>query len=216
MAKDVRKPPPVRGTGPKRRDTPKAPTVNKSVLLAGGAALVILVVIVGVVLATNRGSDGEAGGSTPQQALVAAGCTFKTYKDLGQGHVESYDAKVSYNSTPPTSGPHHVQPVIWGAYTEPVERVQEVHNLEHGGVVIHYGDKVDEATREKLKAFYDDSPNAILLAPLPALGNKISLSAWTRLATCQEYDEAALAAFRSAYRGNGPERFRIGDLVPGT
>ena len=97
-----------------------------------------------------------------------------------------------------------------------MERVQEVHNLEHGGVVIHYGDKVDAATQEKLRGFYSDSPNAMLLAPLPALGSKISLTSWTRLATCETYDEKALAAFRSAYRGNGPERFRIGDLAPGT
>ena len=185
-------------------------------MLVGGAALVLLLLIVGAVFISNRAGNGGAGGSSPEQALVAAGCTFKTYKDLGQKHVESYDAKVSYNSTPPTSGPHHVQPVIWGAYSEPVERVQEVHNLEHGGVVIHYGDKVDAATQEKLRGFYNDSPNAVLLAPLPTLGSKISLTSWTRLATCETYDEKALAAFRSAYRGNGPERFRIGDLVPGT
>lgn len=184
-------------------------------MLAAGAALVLLVVIAGVVLVSGRGGEGGAGGS-PEQTLVAAGCTFKTYPDLGQGHVDSNDAKVSYNSTPPTSGPHHFQPVIWGAYAERVERVQEVHNLEHGGVVIHYGDKVDAATLTKLRAFYDDSPNAMLLAPLPKLGSKISLTAWTRLATCGTFDEGAFAAFRSAYRGNGPERFRIGDLAPGT
>ena len=92
----------------------------------------------------------------------------------------------------------------------------EVHNLEHGGVIVQYGDQVDAVTRDRLRAFYDDSPNAMLLAPLPALGSKIALTAWTRLATCERFDESAFSAFRSAYRGNGPERFRIGDLAPGT
>lgn len=94
--------------------------------------------------------------------------------------------------------------------------VQEVHNLEHGGVIIHYGDEVDPQTVEQLQAFYDESPNAMLLSPLPGLGSKISLTAWTKLATCERFDEDAFAAFRSAFRGNGPERFRVGDLQPGT
>lgn len=184
-------------------------------MLAAGAGLVLLLLVVGGVLVSGRGGNGGAGGS-PEKALIAAGCTFKTYPDQGQGHVDSVDEEVAYNSTPPTSGPHFGRPVIWGAFSDPVEPVQEVHNLEHGGVVVHYGSKVDAATRAKLEAFYADSSNAMLLAPLPSLGDKISLTAWTRLAMCTTYDEAAMKAFRSAYRGNGPERFRIGDLIPGT
>ena len=124
---------------------------------------------------------------SPEQALTAAGCTFQTFPDQGQSHVDSYDAKVSYNSFPPTSGPHYVQPVIWGAYQDVVPTVAEVHNLEHGGMIVQYGDKVDTATRAQLRAFYDDSPNAMLLAPLPRLGSKIALTAWTRLATCEPF-----------------------------
>ena len=162
------------------------------------------------------GGSGGADNQSVKQAMTAAGCATKTYPDQGQGHVSSYDAKVKYNSFPPTSGKHHEVPVIWGAYEDPVITVQEVHNLEHGGVVVHYGDKVDAATREQLRAFYDESPDGMLLAPLAKLGNKVSLTAWTQLATCERFDEKAFAAFRSAYRGNGPERFRIGDLQPGT
>ena len=182
-------------------------------MLAAGAALVLATVVpIGAFLVTRGGN----GGGSPEQALAAAGCTFKTYPDQGQQHVNSYDAKVSYNSSPPTSGSHYVKPVIWGAYGQPVPAVAEVHNLEHGGVVIHYGTTVGAATRAQLRAFYDDSPNAMLLAPLPKLGNKISLTAWTHLAICERFDEQAFSGFRSAYRGNGPERFRIGDLAPGT
>lgn len=161
---------------------------------------------------------GGAGGEkvSPAQALAAAGCTFATYPDQGQQHVDTYEANVSYNSTPPTSGTHHVRPVIWGSYRDVVPAVAEVHNLEHGGVIVHYGAKVDAATRAQLQEFYDESPNGIVLAPFPKLGDRIALTAWTRLATCGSFDEAAFAAFRSAYRGNGPERFRIGDLAPGT
>lgn len=94
--------------------------------------------------------------------------------------------------------------------------LQEPHNLEHGGVIVHYGDKVAAATRDQLQAFYDESPNGMVLAPLAKLGKRITLTAWTKLATCADFDEDAFASFRGAYRGKGPERFRVGDLEPGT
>lgn len=123
---------------------------------------------------------------------------------------------MKYNSFPPTSGTHYQQPVVWGAYPEPIVTVQEPHNLEHGGVVVHYGDEVAPATRDQLQAFYGESPNGMVLAPLAKLGKRITLTAWTKLATCADFDENAFASFRGAYRGKGPERFRVGDLEPGT
>ncbi len=205
-----RNPPPHKP--PKRPDARQSPGWYRLAVLGGAAAATLVVVVVAVAL-VGRGDGGQ---ESVQQAMDAAGCTFATYPDQGQQHVASYDAKVKYNSFPPTSGTHHQIPVIWGAYTEPVPTVAEVHNLEHGGVVLHYGDKVDAATREQLRTFYEETPNATLLSPLPKLGNKISLTAWTKLATCERLDATAFAAFRSAFRGNGPERFRIGDLQPGT
>lgn len=206
--------PPPRLKGQKRRDAREAPPWRKLTLIAGVAAagLIAGVATVSWLGGGNGGVDQES----VAQAMVAAGCTAKTYADQGQGHVASYDVKVKYNSFPPTSGKHHEVPVIWGVYEDAVPTVAEVHNLEHGGVIIHYGDKVDAATRQELRAFYDDSPNGVLLAPLPKLGGRVSLTAWTQLATCERFDENAFAAFRSAYRGNGPERFRVGDLQPGT
>ena len=206
-----RNPPARRPTGPKRRDTRQSPGWHKLAVLAGAAAVALAAVLVAV--AWLRGGSSQ---ESVQEAMATAGCTLKTYPDQGQQHVDSYEAKVKYNSFPPTSGTHHQVPVIWGAYDDPVPTVAEVHNLEHGGMIIHYGDKVDAATREQLRAFYDDSPNAMLLAPLPKLGNKVTLTAWTKLATCERFDVRAFSAFRSAFRGNGPERFRIGDLQPGT
>lgn len=88
--------------------------------------------------------------------------------------------------------------------------VQEPHNLEHGGVVIHYGNEVAPGARGQLQAFYDESPNGLVLAPMPRLRRRITLTAWTKLATCEQFDEKAFAAFRSSYRGKGPERIPVG------
>ena len=158
----------------------------------------------------------SGGAVSPAKELVAAGCTFKTYPDLGANHVQSLDANVKYNSFPPTSGPHYFRPAIWGSYNEPLVLLQEVHNLEHGGVIIQYGSRVPRATVEELTAFYGDSPNGLLMAPLPQLKGKIGLTAWTHLALCQRFDEAAVKAFRNAYRGKGPERVPVDVLKPGT
>jgi len=206
---------PRRQTGPKRRDKRELLTRKRAGVVAGAAVFGFALGVLAAVVGADRWDDGGSTGS-PEQALAAAGCTSETFPDEGGTHVESYDAKVKYDSFPPTSGPHYVRPVIWGRYQDAIPAVAEAHNLEHGGVIVQYGDKIGATTRVQLRVFYDDSPNAMVLAPLPELGDKITLTAWTRLATCKRFDESAFSAFRSAYRGKGPERFPIDDLAPGT
>lgn len=224
MANKPRTPPPPRQQGPRKRGTVPTPGTGRgmlgqrSALLAGVLVGAVVVAIVLAFVLTRGGSKGTGGSEahSPAAALVAAGCTFKTYPSQGRAHVQSLTAKVKYNSFPPTSGPHYVDPGVWGKYETPLVLVQEVHNLEHGGVILQYGDKVARGTIDKLASFYDSSPNGVLLAPLPQLGAKIALTAWTRLATCTRYDEGAFSAFRDAYRGKGPERFPVSALTPGS
>ena len=83
-------------------------------------------------------------------------------------------------------------------------------------MIVQYGDKVPSPTIDQLNAFYNGSPNGMLLAPLPQLGTKITLSAWTHLATCTHYNGDAFTAFRDALRGKGPERFPVSALKPGS
>ena len=71
------------------------------------------------------------------------------------------------------------------------------------------------------------TPRGTVLAPYPALGDKIALGAWVvpdpsnpdegtaYLAKCTEFDEAAFSAFFSAYQFQGPERFPPDSLLPG-
>jgi hypothetical protein len=186
------------------------------------AAVAVGVVIVGVVLALTltKGGGGGGGGGALDAAdiaqLRAAGCTYRSYPSEGRSHVSDINAKITYKTFPPTSGTHYDTPAVWNRYSDPLVLVQEVHNLEHGGVIVQYGNKVPQATVDQIVSFYDASPNAMLLAPLPRLGNKIALTAWTRLATCTRFDEKAFALFRDAFRGKGPERFPVDMLKPGS
>ena len=212
-----------RQQGPRRRDSKPGQFrplgLDKRGLLAGiVAGLIVIVAIVAVVVArgSGSGSGNSKSSTTAIAALSAAGCGYHRYPSEGRAHVSSLAAKVNYHTFPPTSGTHYYIPAVWNRYTQPLVLVQEVHNLEHGGVIIQYGDKVPQATVAKLASFYDSSPNAMLLAPLPKLGNKIALTAWTRLALCTQYNQAAFAGFRDAFRGQGPEKFPVSSLTPGS
>lgn len=205
--------PPRPVQAPKRRYEPTSGGVSQRAKLIAAAAAVAVLAVLAIAVAATRGWGGS---SQAAKQLASAGCTVKTYPNLGQKHVSSLTAKVKYNSFPPTSGPHYSQPAPWNFYDGPVDsQVRIVHNLEHGGIVVQWGSKVPSATVDELRAFWQDSPNGMLMAPLPKLGDKIAMTAWTHLATCAPFDEGSFKAFRDAYRAKGPERFPLSALKPG-
>lgn len=155
------------------------------------------------------------GGSDPKEALAAAGCVAKAVPDQGAAHLQDLNQNVEYNSFPPTSGRHYQTPAIFNYYSDPIDQKLVVHNLEHGGVAIQYGDKVPADVVGQLEAYWRDDPNGLLVAPLPALGNQIALTAWTQLALCPSFDEDAADTFVAAYRFKGPERLPPEALAPG-
>lgn len=181
-------------------------------MFLGGAAGAVVVVVAVVVIALAA-SGGEGIAST----LQAAGCTVQNPPPQGRQHVLELKKSFKYNSFPPTSGPHHPSPAIWNVYDQPVPEIHLVHNLEHGGVIVQYGDKVPESTVQQIVSWYGEDPNGMIVAPLPALGSKIALTAWTHLATCSNgFNEGAFTKFRDAYRYKGPEPFPPSALAPGT
>ena len=87
--------------------------------------------------------------------------------------------------------------------------------------------RVPDATVAQLQSFYDNHTRGTILAPLPSLGNKIALGAWTtkdandptngtaHLAKCTSFDEKAFGAFFDDFQFQGPERFPPNTLLPG-
>ncbi len=217
---------------PKQRQSASSETGNRKRLLAIGAGIAGLVlgfVAVAAVLGFI-GGGGEPDEAEVRTTLEAAGCTLQSVKAQPGRHSLTPDGTAKWNTDPPTSGPHFgfnpdgsVGTVIWGAYDEPVQVARIVHNLEHGGIYIFYGDDVSDADVEQLRAFYDDHKNGTVLAPYPKLGDKIALGAWVgdeeeakgHLAKCSAFDEEAFSSFFSAFQFQGPERFPAGSLLPG-
>jgi hypothetical protein len=179
-----------------------------------GAGIVALVIVVLVIVIGGGSSNAQAAGKT----ITAAGCEFRTYPALPR--VPHYltmnpSPPPKWNSFPPTSGRHFYQPLIFGQYSEPVPEIRAVHNLEHGAVIVQYGDKVSSSDVSKITAWYRKDPNAVLVAPLPKLGKKVALTAWTRWAMCTGFNEKAANAFRSSFRYQAPEHFPPSYLNPG-
>ena len=224
-------PPPPRPVAPV--ESTKAPSsgsdaaVSRGYVIAGVVVAAIgLVLVLGVLVAAQRGDSAV----DVAAALRAAGCTLQVVEaDDPRPHEKTLDAKVEHNTFPPTNGRHYEFWAPWALYRTPVNQLQLVHNLEHGGIVVQHG-RVTEADILGIGSFYYDDPNAIVVAPLPQLEGQISLQAWTapppgerrrgdfgegRLALCPRFDAAAAEAFRDAYRYRGLEPFPPGALQPG-
>jgi hypothetical protein len=243
LAKKPRTPPPPRVQAPQRRDG-RGSTERRTRLFlyaAAAAGPIVLVVVLAVIFLGGNGDD-----SVPSsKQFVASGCTLKKYALLEGIHVTTEDAKVKWNSWPPTSGPHYAAPAPFNFYEEAINPRITLHNLEHGGIDIFYGSGVPSSQIEQVRSFWRDDPNAILVAPmpkpdknltiprpLPNYTNKIVAAAWTApaysgssrksskgngfLLTCSRFDEKTFKAFRDIHRGKGPERFPVSALTPGS
>jgi hypothetical protein len=223
------------------RTTPRSSTPEEDrkrlliLVLIAASGLIALAAVVGF-LVLGTGDDGGAGDSESfAQKMRNAGYTYNTYPGLknnsSHADVATVDQKVKWNSNPPTSGPHYGQWAVWNFYDSPVPLTMSTHNLEHGGIVIHYGPGVPQSEVSKLREFYNEDPNAMLVAPLPGAGDKIYASAWYydenkgrndsnyygegEQISGTKVDKAALKTFRDEFRYKGRERIPAENLQPG-
>lgn len=130
------------------------------------------------------------------------------FPDLGQEHVP-VGTQVTYNSNPPTSGPHYPYPVAWGIYKEPPADEFLVHNLEHGGINISYNP--DQIMGQKLERLQIQARELgtfnprLVVTPRENLDTVISLTAWGYLENLDQHDPAAVKVFYDTHIARGPE-----------
>jgi len=129
------------------------------------------------------------------------------HRDLGRGHVP-FGTEITYNSLPPTSGRHYSSWINPGYYVDEQEPKQLVHSLEHGHVIVYYGEDIDQASKDTLIDWTSDFRNewaGLLVAPFEIEGEGVILNAWRTTLTLDKFDPAITAAFIDRYRGRGPE-----------
>jgi predicted small secreted protein len=165
------------------------------------------------------------------QAAARAGCDVRAFppeetqlQPNGTLHVET--EPTYHESLPPASGLHYQVWADWGVYDKPIPFRFQVHNLEHGGIIIHLGKGLSAQARQEIQDLWTASPAYTLVVPedfakFPA--NAVVVTSWQRWLVCKPYaakDLAAIRVFRDTYRGTGPEYAAAvnngeGDSTPG-
>ena len=123
-----------------------------------------------------------------------------------------------YNSLPPTSGWHYEELVApWGIIKTQIPNEIQVHNLEHGGVLIQYSTKDTELIsklEEHAKRQYE-FPCYVIVAPYQdgPQGVPIILTAWGAIQFLYEYEETTIQTFIDSYLNQGPEKVACGTTI---
>jgi hypothetical protein len=121
--------------------------------------------------------------------------------DQGNRHLQTAsDPHETYNSDPPTSGPHLPYIAPWGVHTRPIPRELQVHNLEDGGVLVQYSCECPDLVA-KLRGMVEKYDKHVILAPYPGMPSTIALTAWTRIETLPTFDDKRIRRFIESYRG---------------
>lgn len=151
----------------------------------------------------------SSGGGRVKDIAAPVGCSaVQTVELQGRDHVAD-GTTVDYKTDPPTSGDHfgHWQPPSVGVLTEPVQNEIQVHNLEHGHVIIQYQGLTAAEQKELLDVAVAD-PFMMLTAPRPSMKHKIALTAWLTIQTCDTVPanvKDVVRAFVRAHRDHAPE-----------
>jgi uncharacterized protein DUF3105 len=132
------------------------------------------------------GDSSPSAGAAP---TPPAGCTAITSpKVLGAQHIQ-VGAKATYNTSPPTSGNHYPSPAPAGGYKDPIPNEVQVHNLEHGHIMVQHrgltGDQIDA-----LELVVTKDAKMVVMAPYPDMDAAVAFTSWGKLQTCSAWSDS--------------------------
>jgi hypothetical protein len=170
---------------------------NTPLIIGAVVGVIAILVIAGLLL---RGTAAQVGQQVETGIPIA-----------GQ-HIQNLtDPHPTYTSNPPTSGWHYVSTAPPGVQTQPLPDEMVVHNLEHGFVVIHYRQDVNQATVDQLTTLTRELQQlrpCVILQPRPndKLDVPIAVTAWNWLLKQPSYNPDEIRSFFRARVGHGPEQ----------
>jgi hypothetical protein len=178
----------------------------------GGIAAALLVVAALAIIVYPLLANSDPGSAVPR--VEAQG---RQMPSQGRDHIVVGQIHPDYNSNPPTSGWHYANWEKWGVHTDPIPAGLQIHNLEHGGIMVQYNcpDGCPELV-EQLKGIVDRYRAKVILAPYPDMDTRIALTAWTWIDQFDEFDEARIRAFIDTHINCGPEYIPEGGMARGT
>ena len=117
-------------------------------------------------------------------------------------HVIGDAADVTYQSDPPTSGPHQPSPPIEGVVGDPIPRSVQVGILERGDVLVQHDPALVASERAEVESL---AGPGVVVAPNPDLPAQVVATAWTYKRTCSSVALLPLQEFIDERGGKGPE-----------
>jgi len=163
-----------------------------------GAGVIILAFILVVIVRNTIAEQNPPGDlSIPDTSI--------SYPNQGQTHIEIGAAHPAYNSNPPTSGWHYVDPAPWGVYDQQIPDEVLVHNLEHGGIWLSYKDPTNQDIINQLKDIAGRFPTHMIVEPRPQNDSPVAVAAWGHLLKMDTVNADTIYSFIRRYRKHGPE-----------
>lgn len=215
----------------------KAAGKRRLQLVAGGVlGLVALAAVIAAVVSATGGDDDkgmDVGKSKSgdyktvalparavtdfDEAVAAAGCTYKKYPAEGREHFSS-DTQVNngYKTNPPTSGKHRPTPAQDGIYAagNTPDKENFVHTLEHGRIEFQYAPTASPTVRNQLFTLANEKVkgvegyHTVLFENNTKMPYEVAATAWTQLLGCKTVNDKtwdAMRAFRDRFVDKGPE-----------
>ena len=197
---------------------------RRTVLIAFGSVFAVLIIFALVFQQGFVSQDQQLGG---ERGPYNTGGPVPEDPDDGRAHVpDSVVPETRYSVYPPTSGPHwnslgsaannfERAPTAWGPYERVIPDQSLIHNLEHGGIGMHYdttkcsGDACTEIA-ETLKRIArdwndDETYTGFVISPYPFTDTAITLTAWRHHLRLDEINEPKILEFIDAYFDRGFE-----------
>jgi len=183
--------------------------------------------------AGTGGSDLDAGDDDAMVSLDAGDASMPVcppvvavHASLGGDHVATNDG-VTYNSNPPSSGPHCGALGRYAVFgqSKPLPSCNYLHNMEHGAVVLLYkcaGECPEivaalSGVRDQIVDSECTFTKRVILTPDPNLNTLVAAAAWTTTWTSDCVNDDALASLTTFIRdnlggaGSAPEGNLCGD-----
>ena len=191
-----------------RRQRSKSRQRRKRAILTFAGVLFAIIFITALVVPSNTQSTNVQGINTGGHIAIDT--------DDGRGHIDDNTTPHDdYTYHPATSGPHWFgpstaagvpSPARWGRYDGVLPDEVLVHNLEHGGIGIHYNCPAEcPDLIKQLDDILPRNPSQYLMSPYPNMEATITITAWRHHLSLEEVDVDQIREFIDEYQNRAPE-----------
>lgn len=198
-----------------RRQRSQARKKRRRTFYVAGGSVLALVFILSLTLSPALGGSGGGSIHTGQGGNLNTGGPVPLNPDNGGLHIAPGVAGTGYTERPATSGPHWFAPETpagvpaparWGVYDTPLPDEVLIHNLEHGGIGLHYDcpDGCDELVNQ-LEDLLPRNRSQFILSPYSGMETRLAITAWRHHLYLDDFDEQQILDFIDAYQDRAPE-----------